>query len=100
MCLEKMKSKSNHEFQFIPTEISQFQLADDASRQFSKFLIKKRRIKKLIRLSAILPIAGIFICDKYQHRWYVMNKTFVYSANIISFFLSLLFAIYLIIFVL
>lgn len=97
---QKQKYPYQYEdFSILPTDIAQT-LTGDVPKEYSKFIIKERRFKKLIRLSAFLPIAGIFICDKYQHRWYVMNKSFVYFASLSSFFTSLFFIIYLIIFVL
>lgn len=104
MCRSKSsKIKQNYPFQYedfsiLPTDIAQT-LTGDIPKEYSKFLIKERRFKKLIRLSAFLPIAGIFICDKYQHRWYVMNKSFVYFTSLSSFFVSLFLITYLIIFV-
>lgn len=96
------KSNQNYPYQYedfsvLPTDISQT-LTDETSKEYFKYIIKKKRFKKIIRLSAFLPIIGIFICDKYQHRWYIMNKSFVYFASISSFFTTLFFIIYLIIF--
>jgi hypothetical protein len=102
--LKKLRKRHKYPDQFedfsnLPTEIAQFELSG-ISKEYSNFLIKERRIKKLIRLSSILPILGIYICDKYSHRWYIMNKSFVYFVNLISSVVSLSFLIYLFIFAL
>jgi hypothetical protein len=102
-CSKSIKIKKNYPFQYedfsiLPTDIAQT-LTEDIKKEYSKFVIKERRFKKLIRLSALLPIVGIFICDKYQCRWYTKNKSFVYFINLSSFFVSLFIFAYLIIFV-
>lgn len=101
-CAKTNKSRSNYPFKYedftkLPTEIAQSYL-DDSSLEYSKFIIKERRFKKLVRISSILPIWGIFLCDKYQHRWFLMNKSFVYFINMISFLVCLSLLTYLIIF--
>lgn len=101
-CAKTNKSKRNYPYQYedftkLPTEIAQSYL-DASSLEYSKFIIKERRFKKLIRISSIVPIWGIFLCDKYQHRWFLMNKSFVYFVNMVSFLVCLSLLTYLIIF--
>ena len=95
----RKKSFQYEDLSYLPTDIAQSQI-DGSTRQYSNYVIQERRFRKWIRVSSVIPIYGLFLCDKYQHRWYVMNKSFVYFASLSSFFTSLFFIIYLIIFVL
>lgn len=91
-----MRAKSNlnkfnfgkmEDFSNLPTEISQFEID---YKEYSRFLIRSRRNKKMLRLLFILPIIGIYFCDKYSHRWFIMNKPFVYFINFLSTMVTLL----------
>lgn len=84
---------------YLPTEIAQSHI-DEITRQYSNYIIQERRFKKWIRISSLIPIWGLFLCDKYQHRWYVMNKSFVYFVNLASLLFCLSILTYFIIFVL
>lgn len=101
---KKLSKRHNYPDQFedfsnLPTEIAQFEISG-LSKEYSDFIIKKRRVRKLLRLCSVIPIFGIYLCDRYSHRWYVMNKSFVRFVNLSSSLFTLLFLTYLIIFVL
>jgi hypothetical protein len=98
------KSKKSYNYQHeellkLPTDVAQT-LVDGVSKEYSRYIIKRRRFGKMIRFSILLPVIGIFLCDRYQHRWFILNRSLIYFINFLSIFISLLLIAHLITFIL